>query len=163
MPRRPEPSRDQVAFDALVEVASSHHGDGWTNDLADRAIEYARACNSHWAKLEERVAELEEQLRVMTADRDRAETCGDYADELRHRIALKEAADTVPTLMAERDAQQGRADTFAAVLAEIVGLLERDDPGIAEGRRTTKSDREVALSMAKSVLEYDGKLPPAPG
>ena len=51
----------------------------------------------------------------------------------------------------------GHAETLAAVMRTMVQSLERNDPGRDGKGGGTKSDREVAISMAKSALAYFDK------
>jgi hypothetical protein len=53
--------------------------------------------------------------------------------------------------------EAGHAEQLAAVMRTMVQSLERNNPGREAAGGGTKSDREVALSMAKSALAYFDK------
>ena len=98
------------------------------------------------------LAALKARLRQAEKDRDlwHAELAAEIGDNERE-------VEFGSRVVSERDAARGRADQFVAVLHEIVVSLERDDPGRATGSVPLKSDRDVALSLAKSALAYDVK------
>jgi hypothetical protein len=73
-----------------------------------------------------------------------------HDDDALAELRAAAMAHAAPAIAAAED----RAGQFFAVLNQVVFLLERDDPG-REGQHPTKSDRAVALSMAKSALAYD--------
>lgn len=55
--------------------------------------------------------------------------------------------------MDEKEKLAGRILELETALGTIVGLLERNDPGCDEVRRSILSDRAVALAIAKRMLE----------
>jgi hypothetical protein len=55
--------------------------------------------------------------------------------------------------MDEKEKLIDRIRELETALGTIVGLLERNDPGCDEVRRSILSDREVALSIARRMLE----------
>jgi DNA-binding FrmR family transcriptional regulator len=55
--------------------------------------------------------------------------------------------------MDEKGKLVDRVEELEAALGSIVQLLERNDPGCDEVRRSISSDREVALAIAKRMLE----------
>lgn len=53
--------------------------------------------------------------------------------------------------------EPGSADQLAAIMRQVVILLERNDAGRPTPAGTTKTDREVALSLSRSALAHYDK------